>query len=362
MLDFWYKGLPQYPKDHKDFWRTRLIAHSLLTATCYFLVLTLLNLFYFHTYDIAAIDALGLVISLAIYGWFSKTANVNAAAWAVTLMVVCLIMTFVISVDGLAYSLFWATLIPPFSFFLVGRNWGSIFSGIAFCICAYLTYKQQQLTVTIGLGSLFNIIEVSIAHILIFRFYEKTRFSAYAHLTTRNIEIQHLAETDKLTGLCNRQKFDLELAQIITKSKNNKSTNCLFICDIDHFKKVNDTHGHLMGDRVLSEFANIIKSKMPHHAVLARWGGEEFMVILPNTSLTEAITQANELREYIFTHPVTNIKLSVSIGVTVINPSDSVTNSLERVDQALYKAKNSGRNAVFVNDNNCISNTSLASI
>ncbi|MFT4950998.1 MAG: two-component system cell cycle response regulator, partial [Pseudoalteromonas tetraodonis] len=157
MLDFWYKGLPQYPKDHKDFWRTRLIAHSLLTATCYFLVLTLLNLFYFYSYDIAAIDALGLVISLAIYGWFSKTANVSAAAWAVTFMVVSLIMTFVISVGGLAHSLFWATLIPPFAFFLVGRNWGSIFSAIAFCICAYLTYKQQQLTVTIGLGSLFNI-------------------------------------------------------------------------------------------------------------------------------------------------------------------------------------------------------------
>ena len=67
MLDFWYKRLPQYPKDHKDFWRTRLIAHSLLTATCYFLILTLLNLFYFDSYDIAAIDAFGLLITLAIY-------------------------------------------------------------------------------------------------------------------------------------------------------------------------------------------------------------------------------------------------------------------------------------------------------
>ncbi|MFQ3204918.1 MAG: two-component system cell cycle response regulator [Pseudoalteromonas tetraodonis] len=351
MLDFWYKGLPQYPKDHKDFWRTRLIAHSLLTATCYFLVLTLLNLFYFYSYDIAAIDALGLVISLAIYGWFSKTANVSAAAWAVTFMVVSLIMTFVISVGGLAHSLFWATLIPPFAFFLVGRNWGSIFSAIAFCICAYLTYKQQQLTVTIGLGSLFNIIEVSIAHILIFRFYEKTRFSAYAHLTTRNIEIQHLAETDKLTGLYNRQKFDYALSQVITSSKETKTTNCLFICDIDHFKKINDAYGHLVGDKVLAEFAKLIKSNMPNHSLIARWGGEEFTIILPNTSLTNALAQANALKDYISTHPVANIQLTISIGVATISSDDSVISVLERADSALYEAKNNGRNSVYFSDN-----------
>ncbi|QBJ63915.1 GGDEF domain-containing protein [Pseudoalteromonas sp. DL-6] len=350
MLDFWYKGLPQYPKDHKDFWRTRLIAHSLLTATCYFLILTLLNLFYFDSYDIAAIDAFGLLITLAIYLWFSKTANVHAAAWAVTIMVASLIMTFVVSVGGLAHSLFWATLIPPFAFFLVGRNWGSIFSGIAFCICAYLTYKQQQLTVTVGLGSLFNIIEVSIAHILIFRFYEKTRFSAYDHLTMRNIEIQHLAETDKLTGLFNRQKFDYELSQLITNSKKTKTTNCLLICDIDHFKKINDTHGHIVGDRVLSEFANIVKSKMPGHSVIARWGGEEFSIILPNTSLIEAIAQANQLKECIYAVPIANIPLTISIGLALIDPNDSVLSVLERADSALYKAKNNGRNSVYFRD------------
>jgi len=355
MLSFWYKNIPQYPKDHKNFWRTRLIAHSLLATTCYFLVLTLLNLFYFASYELALIDAFGLFISLGIYIWFNKAANVNIAAWAVTLMVFSLILMFVISVRGHAYSLFWATLLPPLSFFLVGRKWGSIFSAVAFGVCAYLVYFQQQQTITIGLGSLFNLVEVSLAHILIFRFYEKARFSAYQHLATRNIEIQHLAETDKLTGLYNRQKFDSELSQLIAKDEGVQSTNYLLICDIDHFKKVNDTYGHLVGDRVLSEFANILKDKLPPNTLIARWGGEEFTVILTGESLADVTTQANQLKEYINDHPAANIPITISIGLAHIKFGSTVLNTLEQADKALYTAKKNGRNLVYVSDNNKIS-------
>ncbi|MEL0646595.1 GGDEF domain-containing protein [Pseudoalteromonas agarivorans] len=355
MLSFWYKNIPQYPKDHKNFWRTRLIAHSVLITTSYFLVLTLLNLFYFASYELALIDAFGLFVSLGIYIWFNKTANVNIAAWAVTLMIVSLILMFVISVGGHAHSLFWATLIPPFTFFLVGRNWGSIFSAVAFSVCAYLVYLQQQQTITIGLGSLFNLIEVSLAHILIFRFYEKTRFSAYQHLATRNIEIQLLAETDKLTGLYNRQKFDSELSQLIAENEKSETSYFLLVCDIDHFKNVNDTYGHLVGDRVLSEFANILKDKLPPNTLIARWGGEEFTIILAEESLTDATTQANQLKEYVNDHPVANIPITISIGLAHIKFGSTVLNTLEQADKALYTAKKNGRNLVYVSDNNKIS-------
>ena len=356
MLSFWYKESPQYPKDHKDFWRTRLITHSLLITTVYFLVLTLLNLFYFQSYGIALIDALGLFISLGIYICFNKSANVSAAAWAVTLMVCGLIILFIISVGGHAHSLFWATLIPPFAFFLVGRKWGSLLSAIAFIICAYLVYQQQQQTITIGLGSLFNVIEVSIAHILIFRFYEKTRFSAYNRLSIRNLEIQQLAETDKLTGLYNRQKFDFELSKLIANNANSttKNANIVLICDIDHFKNINDTYGHLVGDKVLTGFAKILKEKLTNNALIARWGGEEFTIILSNTSLSDSVEQANELREYIAKNTITNIAFTISIGLATVQKDDTVLKLLERADKALYKAKNNGRNKVSVSDNNCV--------
>ncbi|GAA61045.1 diguanylate cyclase [Pseudoalteromonas sp. BSi20652] len=362
MLNFWYKESPQYPKDHKDFWRTRLITHSLLITTVYFLVLTLLNLFYFQSYGIALIDALGLFISLGIYTGFNKSANVNAAAWAVTLMVCGLIMLFIISIGGHAHSLFWATLIPPFAFFLVGRKWGSALSVVAFIICAYLVYLQQQQSITIGLGSLFNVIEVSLAHILIFRFYEKARFSAYNQLSIRNLKIQQLAETDKLTGLYNRQKFDFELSKLIvnnTKSTS-KTSHIVLICDIDHFKNINDTYGHLVGDQVLTEFANTLKSRIGNNALIARWGGEEFTIILSDTSLNDGVKQANELREYIAKNTITNIALTISIGLAIMQKDDTVSKLLERADKALYKAKNNGRNKVCISDKNAVINAHLA--
>ncbi|OUS74292.1 GGDEF domain-containing protein [Pseudoalteromonas sp. A601] len=352
MLDFWYKKLPKHPKDHKDFWRTKLIAHTLLLASCYFVILTLLNIFYFSSYDIALFDTVGLCITLAVYSWFTKTADVNMAAWAVAIIIVSLIMLFVISAGGRAHTLFWATLIPPLTFFLVGRTWGSVLSGIAFCICAYLTYKQQQQVITIGLGSLFNVIEVSIAHIIVFRFYEKTRFSAYQHLQARNIEIQHLAETDKLTGLYNRQKFDQTLSLLLADNKDATTSNSLLICDIDHFKNINDTYGHLAGDNILSTFATVLKHKMPTNSLIARWGGEEFTIILPNTTLTDAAELAHELKQYISEQKFEDSFFTISIGLTELHCDDTVKSSLERADSALFTAKSNGRNTVYYSDNN----------
>ena len=353
MLGFWYSKSPQFAKDHKDFWRARLIAHFLLFLTAYFFILTVLNVFYFEQLDLALIDCLGLVISLTIYFWFYKSGNVNVTAWAVTLMASSLAILFIISVGGNPFSILWATLIPPFAFFLIGRKRGSIISAIAFSICAYLIYTQQQQTITIGLGSLFNTIEVSIAHILIFRFYEKTRSLAYQNLSNLNDEIKKLAETDKLTELYNRQKFDAELSALITKSEHSQASHCLLMCDIDYFKKINDTHGHLVGDKVLKEFAHLLQQKIGEQALIARWGGEEFVIILLNTALLDAAKQANELRSLISSNTVANMPITISLGVTAIQKSnDSVLKVLERADKALYFAKHHGRNLVCINDNN----------
>jgi two-component system, cell cycle response regulator len=350
MLSFWYKEFPQYPKDHKDYWRTRLIAHSLLICCSYFFVLTVLNIAYFKSYDIALLDAFGLLASLAVTLWFNKTGLVHQTAWLIALIIVGLIMAFIISVNAQAHSLFWATLIPPFTFFLLGRNWGSVLSLGAFAICAYLIYSQQHQAVTIGLGSLLNIIEVAIAHVLLFRFYEKTRSSAYSRLSKRNQEIKLLAETDKLTGLANRQKFDAELSQQLIKNKQQSHTasTILMICDIDHFKKINDRHGHLAGDKVLSEFANILQQKLGDNISVARWGGEEFTIILANSTIDDAINEAEALRAYIAQHLIDNRQLTISIGLAKADINDTVLTLLERADKALYQAKMQGRDQIRV--------------
>ncbi|MBO1896124.1 GGDEF domain-containing protein [Shewanella sp. BF02_Schw] len=394
MIKFWYKQFPQYPPDHPDYWRIRLIEHSLLITTSYFLILTLINLFYFEGYQYALLDGSGLVISLGIYCRFRRTGHVKITAWAVTLMVASLIMLFVISAKGYSHSLFWATLIPPFSFFLIGRTWGTFISCICFSVCAFIVYLQTQdpQPVAFSTGSLFNVIEVCIAQILLFRFYEKTRFSAYQKLALRNLEIQKMAETDKLTGLYNREKLDFALDTLLTTPaanapmatesanatkrtdeapiiyqpyadehplKNHQTTQDLLskqaatqypisvaIIDIDHFKQINDNHGHLFGDKVLCQLAQLLQNQMRSDDLLARWGGEEFVVVLPNTTLADAVELTERLRLYIAMQNIQAMELTISLGVAQYRVEDTAHSLLDRADKALYSAKSGGRNCV----------------
>ncbi|GGP65420.1 hypothetical protein GCM10009347_34070 [Shewanella algicola] len=309
-------------------------------------------------------------------------------------------MLFVISTKGHAHTLLWATLIPPFSFFLIGRTWGSFISGLSFVICALLVYQQIQKPepVAFGNGSLFNVIEVCIAQILLFRFYEKTRFSAYKKLTLRNLEIQKMAELDKLTGLYNREKLDTVLEKLLTVSSlksNTKSTHnanniptssatniskstslassiihsnqsdnmiindteksvtseypiSIAIIDIDHFKRINDNHGHLIGDKVLCELAQLLQGQMRNDDLLARWGGEEFVIVLPNTTLADATELSERLRLHIAQHNIQDMALTISVGIAQYGQDDSAYSLLDRADKALYQAKSRGRNCVAV--------------
>ena len=154
MLKYWYKNIPAHHNSPELFWRSRLIAHSLLICTVYFFVLTVINIFKFNSYELALLDAVGLTLSILLYVWFIKSSKIKAVSWAVVLLINSLILTFIISINGAAYSLFWATLIPPFSFYLVGRNWGSLLSAFAFAVCAFIVYEHSQNPepLKIGLG------------------------------------------------------------------------------------------------------------------------------------------------------------------------------------------------------------------
>ncbi|UJF21952.1 GGDEF domain-containing protein [Shewanella sp. OMA3-2] len=358
MIKYWYKQFPQYPPDHPDYWRIRLIEHSLLITTSYFLILTLINLLHFDNFQYALLDGFGLFLSLAIYCHFRKTGQVKATSWAVTIMVASLIMLFLFTTKGYSHSLLWATLIPPFSFFLVGRTWGTVVSSITFSLCVILVYQQTQNAepFTYSMGSLFNVIEVCIAQVLILRFYEKTRFSAYQKLALRNIEIQEMAETDKLTGLYNREKLDGVLDKLLASPNINTAMDThtistdaisnetippvqypisIAIIDIDHFKLINDTHGHLVGDKVLHELAQLLQSQMRNDDLLARWGGEEFVVVLPSTTLDDAMELSERLRQFIASKNIRQMGLTISLGIAQYQLEDSAHSLLDRADKAL---------------------------
>lgn len=159
---------------------------------------------------------------------------------------------------------------------------------------------------------------------------------------------------DKLTGLKNRAGFYSDYGRLYGKmlaDEGEVHNVSLFICDIDFFKKVNDTYGHNAGDAVLTHVAGIFEKNLRGGEVLYRWGGEEFIVILPDKKLSEAAEAAEKLRREIEASicrfEELEIKITMSFGCTEIDPEKTIEDNISVADEKLYKAKESGRNRVI---------------
>lgn len=160
-------------------------------------------------------------------------------------------------------------------------------------------------------------------------------------------QTRYLSLTDALTGLYNRRHFNAELEREFMRSKRYGGNLCIAIIDIDFFKKINDTYGHLCGDYVLKEVAYLILENFRKTDMVFRYGGEEFVVIMTETSLENSLIPLERLRKTIennnFIYKDKKITVTVSIGVEA-NQTDTTDEFLNNADKALYQAKQNGRN------------------
>lgn len=162
------------------------------------------------------------------------------------------------------------------------------------------------------------------------------------------------AVTDALTGLYNRRYFDTHIGKLLQSAEEAHKKLSLIIIDIDHFKDINDNYGHLSGDEVLKQLPEIMKANVRASDLPVRYGGEEFVIVMPRTLLHDAATVAERIRkaveEYSFTIPAGegSLRCTISVGVSASKAGDSVGSMVERADQALYHVKNTGRNRVAV--------------
>jgi diguanylate cyclase (GGDEF)-like protein len=160
-------------------------------------------------------------------------------------------------------------------------------------------------------------------------------------------EIQALSERDVLTGVYNRMKFDQLLQEAISAQRRYGHHFAVILCDIDHFKAVNDDHGHLAGDAVLKRFARLLRAQTRSSDKVARWGGEEFVVLLPMAGEQQASAVAEKLRHAIAVEDWPAVgRLTASFGVAACTKHESEDALLDRADAALYQAKAAGRNRV----------------
>ncbi|HEX3757355.1 MAG TPA: diguanylate cyclase [Kofleriaceae bacterium] len=162
---------------------------------------------------------------------------------------------------------------------------------------------------------------------------------------------QNEARTDPLTGAANRAAFDEELVRRCELAAAGREGFALVFADIDHFKQINDTYGHPVGDRVLTAFVEFLRARIRRDDTLARYGGEEFGVILPGASLRPALRKARQLNEELArcdwaVDPTTKLRFTASMGVTTWQIGDDATALVGRADRALYRAKHEGRNRV----------------
>jgi diguanylate cyclase (GGDEF)-like protein len=166
-------------------------------------------------------------------------------------------------------------------------------------------------------------------------------------------ELRHQAMHDALTGLLNRHQMDSILTAELSRAKRVGYSICFLLLDLDHFKEINDTYGHLAGDQVLIYVAQQIKSLIRQSDPCFRYGGEEFLIVLPNLSLPEGLSRAEYIRQAIenkpFLYEGNFIHLSASLGLTVYPLHGENMDALLRgLDEALYRAKRSGRNRIEI--------------
>jgi len=157
-----------------------------------------------------------------------------------------------------------------------------------------------------------------------------------------------LANTDTLTGIANRLKFNTIVNYQVENSLRYDAALSIIFFDIDYFKKINDEFGHELGDKVLKKMALLVKNEIRKSDVIARWGGEEFAIILANTTLSDAGKLAQKLRLCIEAHRFEGQELTCSFGVTQLQKDDTNISLMKRVDDALYDAKKAGRNCVTI--------------
>ena len=177
------------------------------------------------------------------------------------------------------------------------------------------------------------------------------------HLEAQNLELKRLANTDYLTDLYNRRRFFHEAEEAFTETGDSENPISVTLIDLDYFKKVNDTYGHLIGDKVLIHIAHLIRDYCRENDLAARYGGEEFAILHPSIDRRNAYQITEEIRKQVedtpFLHGDYEIGVTLSAGVVdsqVCRDCPRIDDMLARADCALYRAKDGGRNQVVVFD------------
>lgn len=243
--------------------------------------------------------------------------------------------------SGFGANALWFSLVFPIAFLLLDRisalRISLVFLGTSFVFITFGVIRVWPDVSAIFLNSYIQFYLANLALLLL--------LNTYARMRQEYFFMHHAAHTDPLTALPNRRGMQVLLERNLSYAERYTEGFAVLLLDLDHFKNINDKYGHAVGDVVLCEVARRLEKSVRFGDTVARWGGEEFLVLAPKCDLQCAQDLAQRLLQEVRSRPITDqLSITVSIGVTVNNPEDALESLLHRADAAMYKAKHQGRN------------------
>jgi diguanylate cyclase (GGDEF)-like protein len=340
-------------------WRSRKIVTRIGLPSLYCLVaLVVLSVFAVESFiqQQTTHAQVLLVFALLTVGCFIHvrvTGNTRRTATMIVLLLgtLCLFLFYTGGINGTGPL--WYFVFPLIALF-IQRLWAGViavllllFITLGLTLSGYISLYPAVYTETF----LERFFAVYLTISIISFFYAYARTSAQLFAENLNMNYRKLANTDDLTRLPNRRRMTEMLFQEVGRTRRKNGTFSLINFDIDYFKKINDRYGHDAGDVILKAVPEVIRSVLRGQDVCSRWGGEEFLILLPDTPLKGACHVAERLRkafeQYRIQYGELEISVTVSVGVCEFDPASTLEDCIKQSDRNLYKAKASGRNCVI---------------
>lgn len=282
------------------------------------------------------------------YNWFNLSYNFSANILTLSVMTLVLYLIYSGGVDGTGPL--WIYVVPPVVLFFGGLKKGLRNLCLFILVVAIQLFYPESMLLGVEYSYEFKsrILYSFMTISALFAVYEATRQSSYKNVIEISQKFEQQAMHDSLSGLQNRRGMMASLELEYARSKRSNLNMTVIMCDIDHFKKVNDLYGHEKGDEVIKKVGQVFVSELRKQDTLSRWGGEEYLFLLPMTTDSQAMILAEKLRKKIenieFESKNNKFNITVSMGVHQFTSFNSIDDAINKADANLYQAKSEGRN------------------
>lgn len=281
-----------------------------------------------------------------------RTGNYVISSFVVVLLMTILCLYLISTGGNLNTGPLWSYILPSFIFYIFGLRIGVCYLLVVFTLILYILFYPDTSLLTAHYSPVFlkRFLGSFLSVTIIAYVYEYSREDGRRELLNLSRKLDHLSRRDELTNLSNRRDMFERLRNELERFERSGRLFSVLIADIDQFKVINDTHGHECGDGILKKIADVFRANTQKRDGVARWGGEEFLIFLPETNGEQARITAERLRQAIelfsFSYKDNEIRTTISIGVAEYFPGQTLNELINNADNNLYAAKRDGRNTV----------------